>query len=404
MRENVPSLKRRAKWYNQSDVKLKADDLVWVTEPDTPLARILRLHYGKDGCARSADIKTITSELTRPTLSIYTVLIVIAGASCVFGIISCHTAPNNATAKLGWVIQRMAIVVITVAFMLNFYTRVVIRMRESKRKLKVEITYEKRNSANQTEMAPIPNVTLASEDIHATHEERAPILSGPSSRRSSQQVARTLAEDLVAESDGLEHRAEGSSKRVSLVTETAAVIQNPEPIQEMKEVRGMESTLRLHRENKSASSLTTMDGGIIVEEEEEKTGSTCKPDSLSAGNSKGLDWGKCTKFGPIQAARNLINRFSNLNYEKKLTVLFICVGVAFTLLTIPDVILQTMDTLHSETDSWRATFNTLQPILQTVFCCNFTINPFIYYTMNSYFRTRVMNLINFRCSNWNNSD
>ena len=52
--------------------------------------------------------------------------------------------------------------------------------------LKVEITYEKRNSANQTEMAPIPNVTLASEDIHATHEERAPILSGPSSRRSSQ--------------------------------------------------------------------------------------------------------------------------------------------------------------------------------------------------------------------------
>ena len=121
-------------------------------------------------------------------------------------------------------------------------------------------------------------------------------------------MARTLAEDLVAESDGLEHRAEGSSKRVSLVTETAAVIQNPEPIQEMKEVRGMESTLRLHRENKSASSLTTMDGGIIVEEEEEKTGSTCKPDSLSAGNSKGLDWGKCTKFGPIQAARNLINR------------------------------------------------------------------------------------------------
>ena len=100
----------------------------------------------------------------------------------------------------------------------------------------------------------------------------------------------------------------------------------------------------------------------------------------------------------------LMFRFSNLNYEKKLTVLFICVGVAFTLLTIPDVILQTMDTLHSETDSWRATFNTLQPILQTVFCCNFTINPFIYYTMNSYFRTRVMNLINFRCSNWNNSD
>ena len=74
MRENVPSLKRRAKWYNQSDVKLKADDLVWVTEPDTPLARILRLHYGKDGCARSADIKTITSELTRPTVKLAPVI------------------------------------------------------------------------------------------------------------------------------------------------------------------------------------------------------------------------------------------------------------------------------------------------------------------------------------------
>ena len=36
MREYVPSLNRRAKWHNQSDVKLKAGDLVWVIEPDTP--------------------------------------------------------------------------------------------------------------------------------------------------------------------------------------------------------------------------------------------------------------------------------------------------------------------------------------------------------------------------------
>ena len=79
MPEYIPSLNRRAKWHNQSDVKLKAGDLVWVIEPDTPrghypLARILRLHYGKDGCARSADIKTVTSELTRPTVKLAPVL------------------------------------------------------------------------------------------------------------------------------------------------------------------------------------------------------------------------------------------------------------------------------------------------------------------------------------------
>ena len=79
MREYVPSLNRRTKWHNQSDVKLKAGDLVWVIEPDTPrehcpLARVLRLHYGKDGCARSADIKTVTSKLTRPTVELAPVL------------------------------------------------------------------------------------------------------------------------------------------------------------------------------------------------------------------------------------------------------------------------------------------------------------------------------------------
>ena len=80
MREYLPSLNRRAKWHNQSDVMLKADYLVWVIEQhDTPsgryrLARILRLHYGKDGCARSADIKTVTSELTCPTLKLVLVL------------------------------------------------------------------------------------------------------------------------------------------------------------------------------------------------------------------------------------------------------------------------------------------------------------------------------------------
>ena len=87
MREYVPSLNRRAKWHNQSDVNLKAGDFVWVIEPDIPrghypLARILRLHYGKVGCARSADIKTVTSELTRPTVKLAPVLPCWGGGCC----------------------------------------------------------------------------------------------------------------------------------------------------------------------------------------------------------------------------------------------------------------------------------------------------------------------------------
>ena len=79
MREYVPSLSKRAKWHNQSDVKLKAGDLVRLIEPDTPrghypLARILKLHYGKEGCARSADIKTVMSKLTCPTVKLAPVL------------------------------------------------------------------------------------------------------------------------------------------------------------------------------------------------------------------------------------------------------------------------------------------------------------------------------------------
>ena len=79
LREYVPSLNKRAKWHSDSDVTLKTGDLVWVVEPDSPrghypLARIAKLHYVKDGCARSADIKTVTSELIRPTIKLAPVL------------------------------------------------------------------------------------------------------------------------------------------------------------------------------------------------------------------------------------------------------------------------------------------------------------------------------------------
>ena len=39
-----------------------------------PLARIVKLYYGKDGCARSALVKTATSEVTWPTVKVAPVL------------------------------------------------------------------------------------------------------------------------------------------------------------------------------------------------------------------------------------------------------------------------------------------------------------------------------------------
>ena len=73
LREYVPSLNKGVKWQTNSDFTLKTGDLVWVIEPDSPrgyqsLARIVKLKYGHDGCARSALVKTATREVTRPTV------------------------------------------------------------------------------------------------------------------------------------------------------------------------------------------------------------------------------------------------------------------------------------------------------------------------------------------------
>ena len=48
-------------------------------EPDSPrgyypLARIVKLKYGQDGCAQSALVKTATREVTRPTVKLAPVL------------------------------------------------------------------------------------------------------------------------------------------------------------------------------------------------------------------------------------------------------------------------------------------------------------------------------------------
>ena len=79
LREYVPSLNKRVKWHTHSDSTLKTVDLVWVIETDSqrgyyPLARIVKLNYGQDGCARSALVKTAIREVTRPTVKLAPVL------------------------------------------------------------------------------------------------------------------------------------------------------------------------------------------------------------------------------------------------------------------------------------------------------------------------------------------
>ena len=67
LQEYVPSLNKRVKWHIHSDFTLKTGDLVWV-------ARIVKLNYGQDGCARSTLVKTETREVTRPTVKLAPVL------------------------------------------------------------------------------------------------------------------------------------------------------------------------------------------------------------------------------------------------------------------------------------------------------------------------------------------
>ena len=70
LKEYVPALNPRAKW-RQPSHDLRCGDLVWLAETGTPrgcypLARVVSLHYGKDGVARSADLKTTYGTRTRP--------------------------------------------------------------------------------------------------------------------------------------------------------------------------------------------------------------------------------------------------------------------------------------------------------------------------------------------------
>ena len=80
LKDYVASLNRRSKWSNQPNRELKTGDLVWIIEPSSPrgyypLARVVRLNYGKDAVARSAELKTATGTLVRPVVKLSPVLL-----------------------------------------------------------------------------------------------------------------------------------------------------------------------------------------------------------------------------------------------------------------------------------------------------------------------------------------
>ena len=79
LKEYVPPLNRRSKWFSQPERQLKTGDLVWIVEPTSPrghypLARAVKLNFGSDAIARSAEVKTSTGRLVRPVVKLCPVL------------------------------------------------------------------------------------------------------------------------------------------------------------------------------------------------------------------------------------------------------------------------------------------------------------------------------------------
>ena len=77
--EYVPNLNRRSKRSKSSDRNLKTGELVWLVEPTAPgghysLGRVMKLNYGTDAIARSAEVKTSTGNLVRPVVKLAPVL------------------------------------------------------------------------------------------------------------------------------------------------------------------------------------------------------------------------------------------------------------------------------------------------------------------------------------------
>ena len=79
LRDYVPSFNRRTKWSAQSDRDLRTGDLVWIVEPTSPRGhyppdRVVKLNYGPDSVASSAELKTTTGNLVRPIVKLTPVL------------------------------------------------------------------------------------------------------------------------------------------------------------------------------------------------------------------------------------------------------------------------------------------------------------------------------------------
>ena len=76
LKEYVPTLNRRSKRTTPSGRELKTRDLVWIVEPTTPrghypLARVVKLNYGANSVAQSAEVKTSSGNLTRPIVKLF---------------------------------------------------------------------------------------------------------------------------------------------------------------------------------------------------------------------------------------------------------------------------------------------------------------------------------------------
>ena len=75
LRDYVPSLNHCSNWSAQPVRDLKTGDLVWIVEPTSPrghypLARVVKLIYGTDAIARSAELKTATGNHVRPVVKL----------------------------------------------------------------------------------------------------------------------------------------------------------------------------------------------------------------------------------------------------------------------------------------------------------------------------------------------
>ena len=77
--EYVPTLNKKVKWHAPPENSLKTGDMVWLVESTSPrghypLARIMSLNYGKDNTARSANLRTVSGNYTRPLVKLVPVL------------------------------------------------------------------------------------------------------------------------------------------------------------------------------------------------------------------------------------------------------------------------------------------------------------------------------------------